>query len=369
MAISNQIPTITFSKAMSTVKACVDANLAVLLLGDPGVGKTSVARMVAQAIGKDLATMIGATTDPVDVAGVPFLRVDGKGVDRFPLSIIQDACDKPVLLFLDEISAAPPAVQAAFLRLILERVAGDRQLHPDTRVIAAANPPEQAPGGFELSAPLMGRVVVFKFRPTHHEILDFMSTLGSDAEDADDLSKALRLEAEDFALTAGAQPDLLQIDIPSECITGGTPWAAPRNWEHALRGRAAARVNKAGDTVTSLITEGAVGRTIATSYEGILKLRNVLPTVEEIVADPAKAKLPANAKEQIAVLGVMAHVANQNSWAAWIYAGRLEKPEYRQACAKILQKKIPSAMTAPHAKEGVKARVNLLGSLPRLSQH
>jgi len=368
MAISNQIPTITFSKALDTVRACVDANLSVLLLGDPGVGKTSVARLVAQAIGKPLATLIGATTDPVDVAGVPFLRIDGKGVDRFPLSIVQTACERPVLLFLDEISAAPPSVQAAFLRLILERVAGDLSLHPDTRVIAAANPPEQAPGGFELSAPLMGRVVVFKFRPTHYEVLDFMSGLGSDADDASPLDKALRIEAEDFAITAGAQPDLLQIDIPSECITGGIPWAAPRNWEHALRGRAAARVNNVGVEITALITEGAVGKQIATAYEGILKLRQVLPTVEEIIADPAHAKLPVNPKEQVAVLGVMVHVANENSWAAWIYAARLEKAEYKQACAKILQKKTASPLTAAHAQAGVKARVGLLGSLPRLAR-
>src|SRR5207248_8810483 len=45
------------------------------------------------------------------------------------------------LLFLDELTTAPPAVQAAMLRVVLERVVGDVTLPPAVRVVAAANPP------------------------------------------------------------------------------------------------------------------------------------------------------------------------------------------------------------------------------------
>jgi hypothetical protein len=334
-------------------------------IGDPGVGKSALAQMtsstlVAAGTVTGLDILLGSTLDPTDIPGIPFLNKEGTGVARFPLEVIRRCAAEPRLLFLDEISCATPAVQAALLRLVLERVAGDTKLHPGTIIMSAMNPPEQAPGGFDISAPLTGRVAMFKFRPTHFEVLDFMATIGDDGTD-------LRAEAEDFALTAGAQPDLLQIDIPADAITGGTKWGAPRDWERAIRSRAAVRGMNGAQETMALVTEGSVGKRAAMAYEGILACRKVLPTVADIVADPAAAKLPTSAKEQVAVLGVIGHVAQVNSWAAWIYAGRLDKPEYRQACAKVLQRKTPSAMTAAHAQVGVQARVKLLGSLPRMA--
>ena len=57
----------------------------------------------------------------------------------------------------DEISTAPPAVQAALLRVVLERTVGDLRLPDAVSLVAAANTPEQAAGGWELSPPLANR--------------------------------------------------------------------------------------------------------------------------------------------------------------------------------------------------------------------
>ena len=48
-------------------------------------------------------------------------------------------------------------MQAALLRVVLERVVGDLELPADVAVVAAANPPEQAADGWDLSAPLANR--------------------------------------------------------------------------------------------------------------------------------------------------------------------------------------------------------------------
>lgn len=360
MPTSAEIPAVNFTSAREMITIALQADTPVLLMGDPGVGKSALMRLAADAVGLPLVTLLGSTIDPTDVGGIPFM-VEGQ-VKRFPLAAIRRACDEPVLLFLDEISCAPPVVQAALLRLILERVAGDSQLHAGTRVVGAANPPEQAPGGFELSAPLIGRVAIVKLRPTNLEVLGFFSTLGAEGSH-------LRAHAEDFALTAGVQPDLLQIDIPPDAVAGNSPWGAPRSWERAIRARAQADalgISLEADAVAAL-TEGSVGRTAAIAFTAILKLRKDLPSVEEIVANPESAKIPEDHKKQIAVLGVIGHVAKENTWAAWIYAERLPRAEYKAACAKLLQKRIPAALNAAHAKEGVAARVRLLAALPRLS--
>lgn len=90
--------------------------------------------------------------------------------------------------------------------------------------------------------------------------------------------------------------------------------------------------------------------------------------MEDIVKNPDTAKIPTDPQKQLAILGVIGHVAKENSWAAWIYANRLDRPEFKAACAKMLQKRTPSAMSAKWAKEGVQARVALLGALPRLAR-
>src|SRR5204862_1816424 len=61
------------------------------------------------------------------------------------------------IAFFDEISTAPPAVQAALLRVVLERTVGDLTLPDAVSVVAAANPPEQAADGWDLSPPLANR--------------------------------------------------------------------------------------------------------------------------------------------------------------------------------------------------------------------
>lgn len=351
MPIPKSIPEVTFNQAMEAMLGGAKANIPILLIGDPGVGKTALTTLVAEKLGLPLVTVLGSTLDPTDIGGALVVRKDKKGVDRVPLEIIRQACEKPVLLFLDEISCAPPVVQASLLRLILERVAGDTKLHPETIVFGACNPPEQAPGGFELSAPLIGRVTMLYLRPSHEEVTNFFMGYGQDGTE-------LRNQAVDFASICSQAADLLQIDIPKAAVTGSIPWGAPRSWERAIKARAAAVEAQLSDTTLHCLTAGAVGEEVATSYSAILKLRNKLPSVEEILKAPDKAKVPDAKKEQIAAIGLMPRIAKQNSWAAWVYAERLA-PEIGVACVRLLMGSQDSPINLPFAKEGVSARVNM----------
>ena len=70
---------------------------------------------------------------------------------------MDDQGDVEGILFLDQLSTAPPAVQAALLRVALERTVCDLELPAGVAVVAAANPPEQAASGWDLSRPLASR--------------------------------------------------------------------------------------------------------------------------------------------------------------------------------------------------------------------
>lgn len=356
------LPRANFATTVDILRMAAIANQTVLLIGDPGIGKSALMEQMAREIDMPLHTLLGSTLDPTDIGGLPVRRPDSSAVDRVPLACIYEASRAPCVLFLDELSAAPGAVQAAMLRLILERAAGDVKLHPETRIVAAANPPDQAPAGFELSAPLMGRMCVIHFRPDETEVLDYFATLGNDSDDAESFDRALRDESLLFMAVANAMPEILQVDIPQDCVTGGQPWGAPRSWERAVRARAAA-IALGIDPLSAGVfnaTAGSVGLRQATSYNGVLKMITELPSVDEIVAAPDEAQMPRDRVKQVAALGLMPRIAKVNLWAAYIYAARMA-PEFALAAHKTLLPlaKYAPPLTDPLTKRGSAARAKL----------
>ena len=143
--------------AAAALGVAVAARVPVLLWGAPGTGKTSAIRAMARAMGWPCETVIASIREPSDFAGLPV--VIGQDVRFAPPAWARRLAEAGHgLLFLDELSTAPPAVQAALLRVVLERVVGDLELPPAVAVVAAANPPEQAADGWDLSAPLANRL-------------------------------------------------------------------------------------------------------------------------------------------------------------------------------------------------------------------
>jgi DNA polymerase III delta prime subunit len=362
MPIDQSIPRVNIAQARLALMTAMEANVPVLFIGDPGVGKTAVTNAVARELKIPCATLIGSTCDPTDIGGLPVVRIGGNGLDRIPLNVINQVAEKPGLLFLDEIATAPPAVQAAMLRGLLERVFGDVALHPDSRVCGATNPPEQSPGGSELSAPLIGRVMMMHFQPSAEEVQSYFEDLG------DDGSK-LRAEASDFSLTCRVAPDLLEIAIPKSAEQGNVPWGAPRAWERAVR-MLAALPEGTERTMQANVLAGNIGRPRAVQYMAIRDMRLQLPSVDDILRDPEAVMVPKEHDKQIGAVGLVARVAERDKWCGYIYANRLI-PELRAACGKLLGKRSgqnsgPEANDpSPWRKKGSLARLDILKSIPK----
>src|ERR1700761_2009814 len=119
---------------VAALTVAVAARVPVLLWGAPGTGKTSAIRAMADAAGLPCETVIASIREPSDFAGLPV--VVGQGVRFAPPAWAQRlAAAGRGLLFLDELSTAPPGVQGALLRVVLGRGGG------------ALHPPAQGAGG------------------------------------------------------------------------------------------------------------------------------------------------------------------------------------------------------------------------------
>lgn len=128
-----------------------------LLIGPPGVGKSASVSSWAAKRNLRAWVVIASLREPTDFAGLPVVSNHKLSTSHgeFPLvhfappRFAAEAAEEGGVIFLDEITTAPPAVQAALLRAVLDLAFGDLQLDPcKVSVIAAANPPELAAGGF-----------------------------------------------------------------------------------------------------------------------------------------------------------------------------------------------------------------------------
>lgn len=144
-----------------------------ILIGDPGSGKTSLLVRIAKEAGMHVEVLIASLRDPTDFLGlmvaggnVNTIRdakdIEGTlaldGVTYIPPSwAVRAAKAVRSVVILDEINSAPPAVQAALNRVVLERWVGDFELPDTVRFIAARNELDDASGGYELSNALDNR--------------------------------------------------------------------------------------------------------------------------------------------------------------------------------------------------------------------
>lgn len=140
---------------------CVASNTNIILWGKPGQGKSTVLRDICKAYGLHLEVVIASIREPTDFAGIPY--IDGNiarlAAPAWARSVIQayEENEQRSIVFYDELSTATPATQAALLRPLLERVVGEVELPAVTRNVAAANPPDVAANGWELTPPQANR--------------------------------------------------------------------------------------------------------------------------------------------------------------------------------------------------------------------
>jgi hypothetical protein len=308
---------------LEALTLAVSADLPVLLWGEPGIGKTAALTQLAEALDLPLTTVIASVHEPSDFSGLPVVG-DDPAVQGVPMAppdwAVRLVRAGRGLLFLDELSTAPPAVQAALLRLVLERRVGALRLPPGVRIVAAANPRASAADGWELSAPLANRFVHLQWTYDHEVVVRGLGGTWPRASlprlDPGRLRDAVAFARRAVCRLLATRPTLVH-RLPNNEARRGGPWPSPRSWEMTLRLIAFATAAGTSREVLSMLVRGTVGD--GPGLELLASLdRMDLPDPEALLADPAAVALPERGDLRQTVLdGVVEAVRQRPERARW----------------------------------------------------
>lgn len=138
--------------AMSATTAESDDHVTPVIVSEPGVGKTSILRLIAESNGDkwrragdnyetdkyDYVYVDCPSKDFMDIAGTIPNHLE-KSLEQYVGALFKLNSDKPKCIMLDEVFKVPKLMGVLFTRLQLERMVGDRSLPVGSIVFATSN--------------------------------------------------------------------------------------------------------------------------------------------------------------------------------------------------------------------------------------
>lgn len=264
--------TVTSNEAASLLKlTAVNRQRPVFLWGPPGIGKSELVHSIADEMENSLVIDLRmALLDPTDVRGIGYFSPESKTMEWAPPvdlpSAEMAAQYDNVILFLDEMNSAPPAVQAAAYQLILNRRVGQYELPENVSIIAAGNRETDKGVTYRMPAPLANRFVHFEMRVDFDSWLDWAVTHNVNSDVIGYLSQH--------------KADLFDFDPASSSRS----FATPRSWTFVSEILNDGAVN---DKQITDVIAGTVGEGIAHKFIGHRKWSGKLPKAEDVLAGVA----------------------------------------------------------------------------------
>ena len=171
MASATESRTVSATEARKSILRCFNKQRPVFLWGPPGIGKSELVAGITEDLGGHMIDLRLGQMEPTDLRGIPFFQKDKGVMDWAPpidLPSEELASQYPVVvLFLDEMNSAAPAVQAAGYQLILNRRIGKYVLPKNVVIVAAGNRESDKGVTYRMPSPLANRFVHLEMRVDH----------------------------------------------------------------------------------------------------------------------------------------------------------------------------------------------------------
>jgi hypothetical protein len=271
MSTVSQNRTVTANEARRAILRCFRKQRPVFMWGPMGIGKSELIAGIAEEMGGLTIDLRMATMEPTDLRGIPYFNKDQGTMSWAPpveLPSEELAAQYPiVVLFLDEMNSAAPAVQAAAYQLVLNRRVGTYVLPKNVVIVAAGNRETDKGVTYRMPAPLANRFVHLELR------VDFDSWHTWAVEH--------RINKDVVGFISFAKQSLFDFDPRSPSRS----FATPRSWTFVSE-----LLDDDGDsdsTLTDLVA-GSVGEGLAVKFMAHRKISGSMPNPIDILEGKVK---------------------------------------------------------------------------------
>ncbi len=258
---------VTPSEAKSRILRAFKNKRPLFLWGPPGIGKSEVVAGITEELGGHMIDLRLGQMEPTDIRGIPFFNKNNEKMDWAPPIDLPDeelASQFPVVvLFLDEMNSAAPAVQAAGYQLILNRRIGKYKLPDNVVIVAAGNRDSDKGVTYRMPSPLANRFVHLEVR--------------QDFESWQTWAVGKKVHKDVVGYLSFAKQDLFDFDPKS----ASRAFATPRSWSFVSD---FLYDEDASDAELTDLIAGTVGEGLAVKFMAHRKVAGQMPNPGDILA-------------------------------------------------------------------------------------
>ena len=284
------VTTVSPTRLKAMLNHVISRQRPIFISGPPGIGKSDIVAEVARMQNRPLIDIRLPLLEATDIRGLPHLAEvtirDAQGnvvyneqnvaltEKIFKWSNPTDMPTDPnsrALVFFDEMSAAPPSVQAATYQVILNRKIGTYELPKDVVIVAAGNRVKDKGVAYNMPTPLANRFI--------------HATLAVDFDDYQEWAMKNRIHKDVVGYLTFQPNDLFDFDPRRESYA----FATPRSWSFVselLYERGAdgeLRDTQLGADVLGDLIKGTVGEGPAIKFMTYRKQAANLPNARDIL--------------------------------------------------------------------------------------
>jgi hypothetical protein len=335
---------------------CIRTGLVPFITSSPGMGKSAIVRQIADDFGLKLIDHRLSTSAPEDLTGLPRFKDNGRAEfapfdDLFPLEgdklplkkfAVLDKKGKLLeleeyydgwLLFLDEFNSAKKEIQAAAYKLILDRMTGQKKLHPFVAIVCAGNKSTDRAITNSLSTAMQSRLVHLEMENSFDEFME-------------DVAIPQKWD-ERIVAFLNANPNKLNDFDPEH---QEKTFCCSRTWEFVNKALSITEPGPLNSEMTLLLA-GTITSGVATSFVQFTQVYKNMVSLRDVMQDPEKARLPEDNNLKWAVVTSMVNNVDMGNYVEiFKYIGRMEMT-FKILFYRSVGKLVPALTTKPEWRE------------------
>jgi hypothetical protein len=254
------------NSAKASIKHAIAKRRPIFLWGPPGIGKSDVVHQIGEYMNAHVIDVRLSLWEPTDIKGIPYFDSNQSKMVWAPPAELPDAAlsakHENIILFLDEMNSAAPAVQAAAYQLILNRRVGQYHLPDNVFIVAAGNREADKGVTYRMPAPLANRFIHIEMR------VDFADWF--------EWATANRVHKDVVGFLNFAKKDLYDFDPKS----ASRSFATPRSWSFVSE---LLQDNDVTDETLMDLISGTVGEGLAIKFMAHRKIASSLPGPTDVM--------------------------------------------------------------------------------------